>query len=257
MKLLIYRTKKEMGQAAATKAAEILKDAIERRGKAVFVAATGASQFDFLDALTKIEIDWSKTVMFHLDEYIGLPEAHPASFRQYLRERLVNKVRPRMVHFIRGDAPDPEKECRRLNEIISGEEIDVAFVGIGENGHLAFNDPPANFEVEHPYIVVDLAESCRKQQVSEGWFSKLDDVPKKAITMSINQILKARNIICVVPEKRKARAVKETLEGDITPNCPASILRTHKGVWLFLDKDSASLLCDDTIKKYSVEVPNG
>lgn len=243
MEIRIFETKQEMGKAAAEKAAEILKKTIEEKGKATFVAATGASQFEFLENLTKISsIDWSKTVMFHLDEYIGLPEDHPASFRRYLKERLIDKVHPGIVYLINGDARDPEKECERLNKIINEKEIDVAFVGIGENGHLAFNDPPADFETEKPYIIVELDEACRRQQLGEGWFKSLDEIPKRAISMSIKQIMKSKNIICTVPDERKARAVKNCLEGEVSPYCPASVLRKHKSVFLFLDKDSAKLL---------------
>ncbi|HDN84788.1 MAG TPA: glucosamine-6-phosphate deaminase, partial [Candidatus Aerophobetes bacterium] len=172
----------------------------------------------------------------------GIPEDHPASFRRYLRERLIDKVHPGIVYLINGDARDPEKECQRLNKIISEREIDVAFVGIGENGHLAFNDPPADFETEKPYIIVELDEACRRQQLGEGWFKSLDEVPKRAISMSIKQIMKSKNIICTVPDERKARAVKNCLEGEVSPYYPASILRKHKSVFLFLDKDSAKLL---------------
>jgi len=243
LEIKIFETKEEMGKAAAKKAAEILKKAIKEKNEAVFVAATGASQFEFLENLTGIpSIDWSKTVMFHLDEYIGISENHPASFRKYLKERLIDKVHPGTIYLINGDAEDPEKECERLNKIISKKEIDVAFVGIGENGHLAFNDPPANFNTEKPYIIVELDEACRRQQVGEGWFKSLDEVPKRAISMSIKQIMKSKNIICTVPDARKARAVKNCLEGEVSPYYPASILRKHKNVFLFLDKDSAKLL---------------
>ncbi|GAJ20624.1 unnamed protein product, partial [marine sediment metagenome] len=177
-----------MGKAAAAEAASILISAIKKKGNAVLVAATGASQFEFLENLTRISsIDWSKTTMFHLDEYIGIPETHPASFRKYLRERLIDKVHPGTVYLIKGDAENPELECQHLSEVISEKKIDVAFVGIGENGHLAFNDPPADFETERPYIVVMLDEACRRQQLSEGWFKTLDEVPKRAISMSIRQ----------------------------------------------------------------------
>jgi len=249
MELKIFSSKKELGQAAANKAVEILHRAIETNGKATFIAATGASQFEFLDALTKNKsIDWSKTTMFHLDEYIGIPETHPASFRKYLKERLINKVHPGEVYLVNGSADDPEKECERLNKIISRYRVDVAFVGIGENGHLAFNDPPADFVTEKPYIVVNFDEKCRRQQLGEGWFKTFDDVPSRAISMSINQILKSENIICVVPDKRKAEAVKNCLEGKISSDVPASILRKHKNVYMYLDNDSASLLKKTTIK---------
>jgi len=246
MKVKIFKTKKEMGKAAARKAAEILRGAIKEKGKAVFVVATGASQFEFLEALASISsIDWSRATMFHLDEYIGIPENHPASFRKYLKERLINKVHPGAVYLIKGDSEDPELECERLNEIISKKEIDVSFVGIGENGHLAFNDPPADFNTEKPYIVVELDEACRRQQLGEGWFNGLEEVPHRAVSMSIRQIMKSQNIICTVPNARKAQAVKDCLEGAISPAHPASILRKYKRVFLFLDKDSAKLLRDE------------
>ena len=239
----IFTTKKEIGKAAAEKAAEILRETIKEKSKAVFIAATGASQFEFLEHLTSVSlIDWSKTTMFHLDEYVGIPENHPASFRKYLKERLIDKIHPGAVYLIKGDAEDPESECECSGKLISEKEIDIAFVGIGENGHLAFNDPPADFDTEKPYLVVELDEVCRRQQLGEGWFESLNEVPKRAISMSIKQIMKSKHIICIVPDSRKAQAVKDCLEGDIGPEHPASILRKHKNAVLFLDKDSAKLL---------------
>ncbi|MBW2207467.1 MAG: glucosamine-6-phosphate deaminase [Deltaproteobacteria bacterium] len=243
MEIQILETKKGCGVAAADKAAEVLKEAIAARGRACFVSATGESQFEFLRVLTgKRSIDWGRTTMFHLDEYIGLPEDHPAGFRFYLRERLIDPVKPGEVHLIRGDADDPYAECRRLSGFFSGKSIDVSFVGIGENGHLAFNDPPADFETEEPYIVVELDEACRRQQLGEGWFASLEEVPGRAISMSIRQIMKSRTIICTVPDKRKAEAMKHCLEGEISAYHPASILRRHSSVFMYLDRDSASLL---------------
>ncbi len=244
MKIYILNSKENMGKAAAEKAAEILREAIKEKGKANFIAATGVSQFEFLDHLTKItSLDWGETTMFHLDEYIGLSEDHPASFRRYLQERLISKVHPGKVFLIAGDAPDPEEECERLNDIISQYEIDVAFVGIGENGHLAFNDPPADFETEKPYIIVELDTACRRQQLGEGWFNSLEEVPQKAISMSVNQIMKAKNIICTVPDKRKAQAVKDCFGGEeISPYYPASILKRHDHCYVFLDEQSAMYL---------------
>ena len=239
----IFETKQGMGEPAAKQAAGILRKAIEEKGEAVFVVATGASQFEFLEALTRISsIDWSKTVMFHLDEYIGISEDHPASFRKYLKERLINKIHLRTVYLINGDVENPSLECDRLNKIIGSKEVDVSFVGIGENGHLAFNDPPADFDTIKPYIVVELDEACRRQQLGEGWFKNLREVPRRAISMSIRQIMKSRNIICTVPDSRKAKAVKNCLEGDISPYNPASMLREHERVSFFLDKSSARLL---------------
>lgn len=243
MEVFKKSTKKETSQAAALAAGKKLQNAISSKGHANFIVATGASQYDFLKALTEDgAINWKKTTMFHLDEYIGVTDTHPASFCRYLRERLVDKVKPGTVHFLNGEVEDSQSECSRLNSIISEHEIDVAFVGIGENGHLAFNDPPADFETENPYIVVELDKPCRLQQVGEGWFKCLDDVPTHAISMSINQIMKSETIICTVPDKRKAKAVRNCLQGEISPMHPASILQNHPDCHVFLDAGSASLL---------------
>ncbi len=183
--------------------------------------------------------------MFHLDEYVGLRTQHPASFRKYLKERFVDKVNGlRDICFIEGDHADPYEECKRLNSIISDHSADLALAGIGENGHLAFNDPPADFETTEPYIVVDLDEACRKQQLGEGWFDSLEEVPRKAISMSIQHLLTSKHIICSVPDKRKSAAVKKCLEGEITPDYPASILQKHPGCHIYLDAESASLLSE-------------
>ncbi|MFP4622251.1 MAG: glucosamine-6-phosphate deaminase [Bacteroidales bacterium] len=247
MKIQVYSTKKDTSQKAAQQAAEILKEAINRNNKATFIAATGLSQTDFLDYLSQdTDIDWSKTEMFHLDEYVGIPETHPASFRKYLKERFIDKVNPGTVHLINGSTETPEDEVKRLNQLMSGKEIDVAFIGIGENGHIAFNDPPADFETKEPFIVVNLDQACKKQQVGEGWFADLEDVPSKAITMSVSQIMKSNNIICTVPGERKAEAVKKCFEGEISPNCPASILKKHEDASIYLDEASAQLLEETT-----------
>ncbi len=243
MNIFITDTKQATSKVAAFMASTTLKESIHTNGHAFFIVATGASQFDFLGALTDDkEIDWSKTTMFHLDEYYGISDTHPASFRKYLKERLVDIVHPGTVHFLHGEVDDPHAECNRLNQIISQCQIDVAFVGIGENGHLAFNDPPADFETEDPYIVVELDEDCRMQQVGEGWFNGLDDVPTHAISMSIRQIMKSKTIICTVPEERKAVAVQNCVSGGITQMHPASILQTHPDCTVFLDTGSASKL---------------
>ncbi len=244
MEIRVFKTKNDMGKAAAEKAARILIDAIREKGDATFIAATGVSQFEFLENLTSISsIDWSKTTMFHLDEYIGLSETHPASFRKYLKERFLNKVHPGNVYLINGDAKEPELECERLNKIIKQKKIDVAFVGIGENGHLAFNDPPADFNTEKAYLVVELNDACRKQQLGEGWFKSFDEIPKRAISMSIKQIMKSKNIICTVPDMRKAQAVKDCFEGqDVSPEHPSSILKNHDNCFVFLDKQSSIYL---------------
>jgi glucosamine-6-phosphate deaminase len=243
MRISVLPTKMEMAEAAAAQAAELLRGAIARKGHAAFVAATGASQFEFLDYLTSApDINWSETTMFHLDEYIGLPESHPASFRHYLRERLIERVNPGTVHLIRGDAADPQAECRRLNSLIARYEIDVSLVGIGENGHLAFNDPPADFDVADPYIIVELDEACRRQQLGEGWFATLDEVPHRAVSMTVKQIMRSFAIVCTVPDRRKAQAVRDCLTGEVTPHHPASILRRHDRAYVFLDADAGSLL---------------
>jgi len=242
MKTEIFENKLELGRTAADKATEIIKRSISERGTSYLIAATGASQFEFLDVLVAKPIDWSKVVFFHLDEYVGLPANHPASFRCYLKERIINRVRPQAFHLIHGEAADPQAECRRLGQLIAEVIIDAAFVGIGENGHLAFNDPPADFLTEEPYIVVDLDEACRRQQVGEGWFKTIEEVPRQAISMSIRQIMKAQKVLCMVPDQRKAEAVKRTLESEVSPLRPASILQSHPNAYLYLDRESASLL---------------
>jgi glucosamine-6-phosphate deaminase len=243
MRVEIHESKSEMAAAAAERAARIIRDAIAERGEACVIAATGASQFEFLNELVKEpDLDWRRVVFFHLDEYVGLPLTHPASFRKYLRERIAERVHPGAFHFIEGDAADPRDECLRLAGLISARTIDAAFVGIGENGHLAFNDPPADFETGEPYLVVELDEECRRQQVGEGWFRSIDEVPRRAISMSIREILRARNVICVVPDRRKAQAVRDCLELEVSPLRPASALRRHDAATVYLDAESASLL---------------
>ncbi len=247
MKKFIYGTKKEMGAAAGNMAAQAIRSAIRSKGQANIILATGASQFEMLEHLVASQgIDWFKVVMFHLDEYIGLGPDHPASFRKYLKERFVDRVAPlRAMYFVKGDADDPAQECRRLGVLIEAHPIDVACIGIGENGHLAFNDPPADFETRAPYITVQLDERCRKQQLGEGWFAKLDDIPTQAISMSIPQILKSKQLVVTVPDLRKAQAVRDALEGSVTPDCPASILQRHENCSLFLDEAAASMLSEE------------
>jgi glucosamine-6-phosphate deaminase len=231
-----------LGQSAAEQAATAIRQAITTKGRARIIAATGASQFEFLEALTKApDIDWAQVEMFHLDEYIGMPITHPASFRKYLWERFIEPTGMQNYHLLDGEA-NPNEVCASVGDLIADAPIDVAFVGIGENGHLAFNDPPADFETQAPYLIVNLDEACRRQQLGEGWFASLDDVPKQAISMSIRQILKAHEIICVVPDARKAEAVKTCLAGDVSPLAPASILQTHANTTVYLDKASAALL---------------
>jgi glucosamine-6-phosphate deaminase len=242
MKVKVFENTDQLGRAAAEDAAAVIQRAVAERGEARIIAATGASQFAFLDALTVWPgVDWRQVEMFHLDEYIGLPAGHPASFRRYLRERLIEKTGIVRYHLIDGEADSPTV-IKKLAREIGRAPIDVAFVGFGENGHLAFNDPPADFETEEAYIVVDLDEACRRQQLGEGWFASIDDVPRRAISMSVKQILKANEIIAVVPDRRKARAVASCLEGKISPMSPCSILRTHPHATVYLDKESATLL---------------
>jgi glucosamine-6-phosphate deaminase len=242
MKVEVFRDSSELAHNAATDAADCIRSAIHERGQANIIVATGASQFEVLATLTAAEgIEWSKVVGFHLDEYLGLPMSHPASFRRYLKERLVDRVPIGAFHYVDGEC-DPAGECRRVGELIRRQPIDVALVGIGENGHLAFNDPPADFQTEEPYIVVELDEACRRQQLGEGWFATLADVPTRAISMSIRQIMLSRAIVCSVPDRRKAAAVRATVEGPVTPQVPASILQQHPEATLYLDPPAAFLL---------------
>jgi len=242
MVIKIYDDKASLGRAAAEQAATSLRKALHEAGSARIIAATGASQFEFLDVLTALpDIEWAQVEMFHLDEYIGLPISHPASFRKYLRERLINKTGITKYHFLEGEGDVPEV-VPKISAELTAAPIDVAFVGIGENGHLAFNDPPADFKTEEPYLIVNLDEACRRQQVGEGWFKSLVEVPKRAISMSVRQILKAREILCIVPDARKAQAVKSCFDGEIGPMAPASILRSHTNTTVSLDKFSSALL---------------
>ena len=234
-----------MSQRAAAHAAESLRSCIRAKSHARIIAATGASQIDFLDAITSAPgIDWSRVEMFHLDEYVGVPMTHPASFRRYLLDRLIDKVGVGRYHLLEGDN-NPEQVAQQVGNALAERPVDLAFVGIGENGHLAFNDPPADFATERPYLIVTLDDACRRQQVGEGWFASMDDVPRQAISMSVRQILRSEEIIAVVPDARKAAAVKACVEGSISPMAPASILQTHPNTTLYLDQDSAALLTEN------------
>jgi glucosamine-6-phosphate deaminase len=242
LNIIISENARQSGELAGRKAADLIRQAIEEKGQANIILATGASQFETLKTLVSENIEWDKVVMFHLDEYIGMPETSPASFRKYLKERFVQKVAAlKAIYLINGEA-DPVAECDRLNRIIAEHPIDVALVGIGENGHLAFNDPPADFDTDDPYIIVQLDELCRQQQFGEGWFASIDDVPTQAISMSIKQILLSKHIICTVPDERKAKAVKSSLEQPVTNMTPASILQIHPDCRFYLDRASASML---------------
>jgi glucosamine-6-phosphate deaminase len=242
MRVQVFSTPFEMAHAAASLAASSIRSRIAAQDNIVLIAATGASQITFLEMLTQApSIDWSRVEVFHLDEYIGLGIEHPASFARYIRERLIRPAGISKYHLLDG-ARDPHEVVSEANAAISSRKVDIAFAGIGENGHLAFNDPPANFDADAPYLMVDLDTRCRQQQVNEGWFPSLDEVPRQAISMSVRQILKSEQIISVVPDHRKSLAVRETIEGPIVPTVPASILQSHANVSLFLDDASASLV---------------
>ena len=251
MIIKVFSEKLTSGKAAAAQAAETIQRTIRNSGNARMVAASAASQFEFLDALTSTQgLDWNRVELFHLDEYIGLPMTHPASFSRFLQEHLIGKTGITNTHLLNGEE-NPAEVIARASKAISEAPIDVAFVGIGENGHLAFNDPPANFETEEPYIIVNLDEACRRQQVGEGWFKDLDAVPRQAISMSVRQVLKAKEIIAVVPDARKAEAIKACFGGKITAMAPSSILRTHPNATIYLNKDSAALLTPQTLAQFA------
>ena len=238
-----YGETKAMGEAAADYVAGKLQTAISEKGAANLILATGASQFSFLEALQTREIDWKKITVFHLDEYKGLSESHPASFRKYLKERILNRVAPKKIYFLNGDAENLQLEINKYEEALQAHPIDIACIGIGENGHIAFNDPAvADFKDPKLVKVVELDEACRNQQLGEGWFPTFADVPKEAVTLTITAIMNCKAISCVVPDERKAQAVYNSLYGDISTSCPASILRTHPETVLFLDKGSASMI---------------
>jgi glucosamine-6-phosphate deaminase len=242
MNIETFTTKEEMGAAAAAHGVSKLQAVLAEKGSASFIVATGASQFEMLDKLAEADLPWNKLTGFHLDEYVGLSINHEASFRKYLWERFVSRLPLPLAafHFLDGEV-DADAECRRASELIEQTSIDVAFVGIGENGHLAFNDPPADFDTEQPYLTVDLDEACRQQQFGEGWFPDLDAVPRQAISMSVRQIMKSDAIVCTVPDERKAEAVRNATQGPVTPEVPASILQEHPDCRLFLDTAAASL----------------
>jgi glucosamine-6-phosphate deaminase len=239
-----------LAQAAAEHATAAMQSAIGERDYCRIIVATAASQFPFLEKLTAgKELDWNKVEAFHLDEYVGLPATHPGSFRKMLLERVAQKTTIQKYHPIEGDAKDLPATLRDLGTLLNTAPIDIAFVGIGENAHIAFNDPPADFGTETPYIIVELDEACRRQQVGEGWFESISQVPTHAISMSARQILKAREIIAIVPDERKAQAVKATLEKPVSEMVPASILRRHPNATLYLDRNSASLLSLDLLQR--------
>lgn len=243
MEIILSEDSKQLGKRAGAKAAALIRDALKQKNEANIILATGTSQFETLNQLVaEPGIDWRKVVLFHLDEYIGLPITAKASFRRYLQERFISKIPSLKAFYLINGETDAAQECERLGALINQYPIDVALVGIGENGHLAFNDPPADFETDRAYIIVQLDKACRQQQLGEGWFNTLEEVPRQAISMSIKQILKSKYIICSVPDSRKAIAVKNTLQQPVSNVYPASILQTHDHCFFFLDKASAQLL---------------
>lgn len=252
MVIKVFEDKLSLAKAAAEQAAGAIRTAVRERGVARVVAASAMSQVDFLAALTVIpDVPWKQVDLFHLDEYIGLPATHPASFCKYLHEHLIDKTGITRLHLLDG-AGDVKKVIEAANQAISAGLIDFEIVGIGENGHIAFNDPPADFETEEPFIAVNLDEPCRRQQVGEGWYKDISEVPKQAISMSVRQVMKAKEIIAVVPDSRKAQAVKACFDGEITPMAPSSILRKHPNAAVYLDKNSAALLNPATLAKHAV-----
>jgi glucosamine-6-phosphate deaminase len=246
MRIVIAHDRRQLGQFVAESAAATLRTCLDAQATCNLVVATGSSQFEVLDSLVKQEgIDWSRVHGFHLDEYLGLSRSHSASFCGYLASRFVEKVPMGSFFFMDGTLP-PDELLRKANDALAGRSIDLLLCGIGENGHLAFNDPPADFAATSSYLIVNLDQACRKQQVGEGWFDSLDEVPTQAISMSIFQIMQARRILCTVPDRRKAEAVKNTLEGPVTPDVPASILQQHRDVTLVLDTSSCSALSSNS-----------
>jgi glucosamine-6-phosphate deaminase len=243
MKVIVHDNGDALGASAARQGAAAIAEALEQGGKATIIVATGASQFAMLERLVSYDLDWAQVSVFHLDEYVGLQSSHPASFRRYLRERFVDRLPP-LAEFVavNGDSPDLEAELARLNARLGAQTVHVCFAGIGENCHLAFNDPPADFHTKSPYIVVDLDLACRQQQLGEGWFENLDAVPTQAISMTIHQIMKAQKIVLSVPDRRKARAVRQAVQEAVSPIYPASILQRHPDATLHLDRASSSLL---------------
>jgi glucosamine-6-phosphate deaminase len=253
----IFDTAREMGEAAAADAAAAVRDAIEARGVARIVVATGNSQLHTVGPFTEAPgIDWGAVEMFHLDEYAGMSADHPASFRRWIRTRVEERVRPRAVHYIAGDAADLDAELRRYAALLDAAPIDVTFLGIGENGHIAFNDPHvADFHDPLTVRRVTLDEACRRQQVGEGHFASLDEVPLEACTVTCSALLRMGRWVCSVPERRKAEAVRRTLEGPVSEACPASLIRLHEDAGLYLDRESASLLSGGGLVGVTAGVP--
>ena len=237
----IAPTPRELGERAAAAIAGLIRSAVDEQGYARIILSTGASQFETLKALLEFDLPWGKVEMFHLDEYVGLPESHIASFRKYLKERFVSKIQLKAAHFVSGEG-DIAANINRLTEELLKLPVDVGVIGIGENGHIAFNDPPADFETEAAYKIVTLDERCRRQQVGEGWFEQVDDVPRQAITMCVRQIMACRHIITAAPHAVKAEAIWNTITQPVSPQVPATILKTHPDWRLFIDDAAAAKL---------------
>jgi glucosamine-6-phosphate deaminase len=249
MHIHVLDDRRQIGRAAAAGAARVLAHAITARGRARLVAATGTSQFELIDEIrANHEVDWCRVELFHLDEYVGLPAGHPASFSRFVRERLIEPLGIEHFHLL--DGTDPAASMAAAGDALAEAPVDLTLAGVGENGHLAFNDPPADFETDAPYLIVDLDDACRRQQVGEGWFASVADVPARAITMSVRQILKSAEIFCLVPDARKAEAVRACFADGVTPHAPASILQTHARTTVYLDRASAALLTPEVLAKF-------
>jgi len=255
MNITVSSNSKELGKLAGQKAAELIREAINAKGEAAIILATGSSQFETINQLISEKgINWGAVTMFHLDEYISLPKEHPANFGKYLKERFLNHIPPLKKVFLIDGNSDANKEVTYLNDVIRNFDIDVALVGVGENGHLAFNDPPANYDITDPFIIVELDDISRQQQVNEGWFEGIEVVPKQSITMTIHQICNSSHIICSVPEKRKSDAVANCFGNGISNLYPASILQNHKSCFLFLERVSAEKLLANHPSKIDIDV---
>lgn len=250
MKLVVCETKEELGKKSSELTAKLIAEAIQKNGTARILLSTGASQFPFFDEIVKMPIEWDKVEMFHLDEYVGISKTHPASFNCYLTNRFVNKVNPYKYHLIDG-TKDPNETIAELTALLDERPVDVGLIGIGENAHIAFNDPPADFSDKRAYKVVTLAERCLEQQIGEGWFKDKDECFKQAISMTCDRIMQCESIISVVPYKVKAEAIYNTLANDVTNEVPATLLKKHKNCYVYCDADSASLLTPELIKAYS------
>ena len=249
MKLIVHNTKEELGLASAKHAASLINEAIEKQGYARILLSTGASQFPFFTEFVKQPIDWNKVEMFHLDEYVGISENHPASFKRYLLDRFVNIVHPGYYYLINGKK-DPEETIAELTAILNEKPVDVGLIGIGENAHIAFNDPPADFDDPRAYKVVTLDDRCLQQQIGEGWFKTVEETYKQAISMTCSQIMKCRHILCVVPYKVKAEAIYNTLSREVTPEVPATLMKRHADCTVYTDADSSALLTEELIAQY-------